>query len=51
MSTAFMIFTDQRAALKSAKAEAQGLGQSNTAQTSASIIAAAVALDSIGDDE
>lgn len=53
MATAFMIFTDQRAALKSAKAEAQAhsQGQSNAAHTSASIIAAAVALDSVGDDE
>lgn len=51
MATTFMIFTDQRAALKSAKAEAQAQGQSNAAHTSASIIAAAVALNSIGDDE
>lgn len=47
MSTAFMIFTDQRAALKSAKAEA---ASPSHAHTPAAIIAAAVALESDNDD-
>lgn len=45
MATTFMIFTDQRAALKSAKADAGHSAQG----TAAAIIAAAVAIDSDGD--
>lgn len=46
MATTFMIFTDQRAALKSAKADAAPSSHG----TSASIIAAAVAIEGDNDD-
>lgn len=49
MATTFMIFTDQRAALKLAKAEAANGHASNP--TPAGIIAAAVALDPLGEDD
>lgn len=49
MSTSFMVFTDQRAALKSAKAEAASNGGSGPTSP-ASRIAAAVAMDSEADE-
>jgi hypothetical protein len=53
MSTTFMIFTDQRAALKLAKAESGSPATHITAPslTPASIIAAAVALDPMEDED
>lgn len=48
MATTFMIFTDQRAALKSAKADANNLSAQGTA---AAIIAAAVAIDNDNDND